>query len=63
MGEQYTPYGYILSKLYMISIQFKSINHLFKLSIQLKSAISGQSPVIPSHDPIQIPDKILVSLY
>ena len=35
-----TPYGYILSKLYIISIQFKSINYLFKLFIQLKSAIS-----------------------
>ena len=43
-----TPYGYILSKLYIISIQFKSINYLFKLFIQLKSAISGLSPVIPS---------------
>ena len=56
-----TPYGYILSKLYIISIQFKSINYLFKLSIQLKSAISCLLLSRP-WSAIQIPDKILVSL-
>ena len=54
-----TPYGYILSKLYIISIQFKSINHLFKLFIQLKSAISCLLLSRP-WSAIQIPDKILV---
>ena len=55
-----TPYGYILSKLYIISIQFKSINYLFKLFIQLKSAISCLLLSRP-WSAIQIPDKILVS--
>lgn len=50
----------------------KSINNLKILSYftifsnclyNLESAISGQSSVIPSHDRIQIPDKILVSLH
>ena len=49
----------------------KSINNLKILSYftifpnclyNSKFAISGLSPVIPSRDPIQIPDKILVSL-
>nr|DAI19778.1 MAG TPA: hypothetical protein [Caudoviricetes sp.] len=48
----------------------KSINNLKILSYftiisnclyNSKFAISGLSPVIPSRDPIQIPDKILVS--
>nr|DAS43569.1 MAG TPA: hypothetical protein [Caudoviricetes sp.] len=37
--------------MYQIHKQFKNpiiFYHLFKLSIQLKSAISGLSPVIPS---------------
>lgn len=55
-----TPYGYILSKLYIISIQFKSINYLFKLFIQLKSAISCLLLSRP-WSAIQISNKILVS--
>ena len=57
IGEQKnTPYWYILSKLYIISIQFKSINYLFKLSIQLKICILQLllfRPVILSRYPIK----------
>ena len=54
-----TPYGYILSKLYIISIQFKSIKHLFKLSIQLKICIL-QLRLSRPWSAVQNPDKILV---
>lgn len=54
-----TPIGYILSKLYIISIQFKSIKHLFKLSIQLKICIL-QLRLSRPWSAIQVPDKILV---
>ena len=56
---QNTPMGYFLSKLYIISIQFKSIKHLFKLSIQLKICIL-QLRLYRPWSAVQTPDKILV---